>query len=115
MRAARPPAARRDPPRHLHCSRLVLRGRFDREAAPAEDVPQWVARSARRVPLLGLAVALGGAGIPLVLVFDGGVALAIGIIALLAFVALASLAIVSVLSSPVPSRSTPTSVRPPTA
>jgi len=92
---------------------LVLRGRFDREAAAAEEMPQRGPRPARRVSLLGLAVALGGAGLALVLIFDGGFPLAIGIVALLAFVALASVPIVSALTSPIPSRTAPD--RPPTA
>jgi cytochrome bd ubiquinol oxidase subunit II len=82
---------------------LVLRGRFDREAASTEEMPQRGPRPARQVSLLGLAVALGGAGLALVLIFDGGFPLAIGIVALLAFVALASLPIVSALTSPTPS------------
>ncbi len=82
---------------------LVLRGRFDREAASAEEMPQRGPRPARQVSLLGLAVALGGAGLGLVLIFDGGFPLAIGIVALLAFVAVASLPIVSALTSPTPS------------
>jgi hypothetical protein len=66
-------------------------------------MPQRGPRPARQVSLLGLAVALGGAGLALVLIFDGGFPLAIGIVALFAFVALASLPIVSALTSPTPS------------
>ncbi len=91
---------------------LVLRGRFDREAAPGEDVPQQEPPSTRRVSLLALAVALGGAGLPLVLIFDGGVLLAIGIVALLAFVALASVPIVSALTSSAQPRTAPAPDRP---
>jgi uncharacterized membrane protein YadS len=82
---------------------LVLRGRFDREAASTEEMPQRGPRPPHRVSLLGLAVVLGGAGLALVLIFDDGFPLAIGIVALLAFVALASLPIVSALTSPTPS------------
>jgi cytochrome bd ubiquinol oxidase subunit II len=82
---------------------LVLRGRFDREAASTEEMPQRGPRPPHRVSLLGLAVVLGGAGLALVLTFDDGFPLAIGIVALLAFVALASLPIVSALTSPTPS------------
>jgi cytochrome bd ubiquinol oxidase subunit II len=78
---------------------LVLPGRFEAEVAPVERVPQEEPPSTRRVSLLGLAVALGGAGLALVLVLDGGAHLAAGIAALLAFVALASIAIVSALTS----------------
>jgi cytochrome bd ubiquinol oxidase subunit II len=78
---------------------LVLRGRFDREVASAERVPQEEPLPTHRVSLLGLAVAFGAAGLALVLVFDGGALLAAGIVALLAFVALASIAIVSALTS----------------
>jgi cytochrome bd ubiquinol oxidase subunit II len=78
---------------------LVLRGRFDREVASAERLPQEEPLPTHRVSLLGLAVAFGAAGLALVLVFDGGALLAAGIVALLAFVALASIAIVSALTS----------------
>jgi hypothetical protein len=44
---------------------------------------------------VALAVPLGAVGLPLVLAFDGGPLLAAGVVSLLAFVAVASLAILS--------------------
>ncbi|MCP9487618.1 MAG: cytochrome d ubiquinol oxidase subunit II [Gaiellaceae bacterium MAG52_C11] len=73
---------------------LVLRGGFDEEVAPAEAVRQErPSPPARHISPLGLAVTLGAIGLPLLLVFDGGFLLALGVGALLAFVAIASLAI----------------------
>jgi cytochrome d ubiquinol oxidase subunit II len=74
---------------------LVLRGRFDEEAASAAEAPRRLASAPRRVSPLALAFALAAVGLPLVLIFDGGLLLAVGIVSLLAFVALASLALVS--------------------
>jgi cytochrome bd ubiquinol oxidase subunit II len=78
---------------------LVLRGRFDEGAASAAEVTRGHPTASRRVPLLGLAVALGAVGLPLALVFDGGPLLAVGIVFLLAFVALAWVVIVSALTA----------------
>ena len=78
---------------------LVLRGRFDKDVTSADVAPLRHPSPARRISLFGLALALGAVGLPLVLIFDGGALLAIGIVSLLAFVALASLAIVSALAS----------------
>jgi cytochrome d ubiquinol oxidase subunit II len=75
---------------------LVLRGRFDKDGTSAE-VP-LVRHPTRRAPQIGIA-ALGAVGLPLVLVFDGGALLTIGIVSLLAFVALAWLSIVSAFAS----------------
>ena len=75
---------------------LVLRGRFDKDGTSAE-VP-LVRHPSRRAPQIGIA-ALGAVGLPLVLVFDGGALLTIGIVSLLAFVALAWLSIVSAFAS----------------
>jgi cytochrome d ubiquinol oxidase subunit II len=79
---------------------LVLRGQFDPGPASAAATPPWRRSATRRVSLLGLAIALGAVGFPLVLIFDGGALLAAGVISLLVFVALASLAIVSALTAP---------------
>jgi cytochrome bd ubiquinol oxidase subunit II len=78
---------------------FVLRGRFDEETASGGATPQQHPSRGRRVSLLGLAAALGAIGLPLALIFDGGPFLAIAIVALLSSVALASVAIVSALTS----------------
>jgi cytochrome d ubiquinol oxidase subunit II len=78
---------------------LVLRGRFDKDVSSAKAARRRHPSPPRRVSLLGLALALGVVGLPLVLAFDGGVLLAAGVVSLLAFVAVASLAIVSALAS----------------
>ena len=72
---------------------LVLRGRFDREAATVEveTPPPAATRHGRplgTLTLLALAIAL-----PLTLLVDGGALQAVGVIALLAFLALASVTI----------------------
>jgi cytochrome d ubiquinol oxidase subunit II len=74
---------------------LVLRGRFDKDAASAESPGRQHQPPVRRVSLLSLAVILGAVGLPLVIIFDGGPLLAAGVLALLTFVALATVAIVS--------------------
>jgi cytochrome d ubiquinol oxidase subunit II len=74
---------------------LVLRGRFDSEAEAAEDVREPGTSRRRRAVTLPLALGAGAAGLSLTLVFDGGPLLAVGILALLAFVAFASVALVS--------------------
>jgi cytochrome bd ubiquinol oxidase subunit II len=78
---------------------LVLRGRFDREAGTDERVPRLPPSPARRVSLFGVAIALGAVGLPLILIFNGGALLVAGVISLLGFVALASLAIVSAVTA----------------
>ena len=70
---------------------LVLRGRFDAEARPVDERPAISER--RTFPLLPVAVVAGAVGLPLTLIFDGGALLAVGVVALLASVALASIAI----------------------
>ena len=73
--------------------RLVLRGRFDRKAAAGEN-PAPQRRSRRRhVSLAGFAAGAGAVGLPLTLIFDSGPFLAIGILGLLTFVVLASIAL----------------------
>lgn len=73
---------------------LVLRGRFDRESAPE---PSAQARGSSRAhrSLTGVAVLSLAGGLPGTLLPAGGVAQAIGVTALLAFVALGSIAIAS--------------------
>lgn len=73
---------------------LVLRGYFDREE-PARRAPAQMRRAAarRRMPLSRLAAAVGASGVILSLVADGGPFHALGIALLLAFVALATAAI----------------------
>ena len=78
---------------------LVLRGRFEREPSALAPAPRLLRTRARPPSLLGIALVLGAAGLPLTLVVDGGPLLASGIVALLAFVALASIAIASALTS----------------
>jgi cytochrome bd ubiquinol oxidase subunit II len=78
---------------------LVLGGRFDEETASRVAATRPHRSPARRVPLLGLAIALAAVGLPLALIFDGGPLLAAAIVALLGSVALASVAIVSALTS----------------
>ncbi|HEV2901972.1 MAG TPA: cytochrome d ubiquinol oxidase subunit II [Gaiellaceae bacterium] len=73
--------------------RLVLRGRFDPKAAAGEH-PAPQRRSRRgRVPLARFAAGAAALGLPLMLIFDRGPFLAIGVLALLTFVALASVAL----------------------
>jgi cytochrome bd ubiquinol oxidase subunit II len=74
---------------------LVLRGRFDQEAATAAEGLRRRPSAPRRVSLIGVAVVLAAVGLPLMLIFDGGPLLAAGIVSLLAFVALGSLAVVA--------------------
>jgi cytochrome d ubiquinol oxidase subunit II len=71
---------------------LVLRGRFDREAA--RDVERGeVTLSVRPRPIAGLAILALVVGLPSTLVPDGGPVQAVGVVALLAFVALGSVAL----------------------
>jgi cytochrome bd ubiquinol oxidase subunit II len=72
--------------------RLVLRGRFDTKAAAGEHVAPQRARR-RRLPLAGFAAGAAAVGLPLTLIFDGGPFLAIGILALLTCIGVASVAL----------------------
>jgi cytochrome bd ubiquinol oxidase subunit II len=72
---------------------LVLRGRFDREAAGAGAERRLVAVARRPRPLVWLALLALAAGLPLTLVPDGGPLQAAGVVALLAFVAFGSVAV----------------------
>jgi cytochrome bd ubiquinol oxidase subunit II len=71
---------------------LVLRGRFDDEGEP--EVERRVGRVAvGGWPLAGLTILALAVGLPLTLLADGGPVQTVGVIALLAFVALASVAL----------------------
>jgi cytochrome d ubiquinol oxidase subunit II len=67
---------------------LVLRGRFDRRAARADVEGRADALAARPRPIAGLAILALAVGLPSTLVADGGPVQAVGVVALLAFVAL---------------------------
>ena len=69
---------------------LVLRGRFD--AAPTE-APATPWRRESRLPVVAIAVGCLAVGLPLMLVLESGWAHAVGAVALLAFVALAFVAV----------------------
>jgi cytochrome d ubiquinol oxidase subunit II len=72
---------------------LVLRGCFDREA-PGMDVEESGVRVAgHRRPLVWMTLLALVVGLPLTLVADGGPVQAVGVFALLAFVALGSIAV----------------------
>jgi cytochrome d ubiquinol oxidase subunit II len=72
---------------------LVLRGRFDREAIGADVEPRTRRVPFRRQPLAGLAILALAVGLPLTLVPEGGPVQALGVIGLLAFVAVGSVAL----------------------
>lgn len=72
--------------------RLVLHGRFDEQATRSSDCATLAPRRPR-LSLLAMAAVAGAVGLPLTLVFDGGPFLAFGVLALLTFVALASVAL----------------------
>jgi cytochrome d ubiquinol oxidase subunit II len=72
---------------------LVLHGRFDEQAAARSSDRATFAPRRPRLSLLAMAAVAGAVGLPLTLVFDGGPFLAVGVLALLTFVALASVAI----------------------
>lgn len=73
---------------------LVLRGGFDREAEPAQSAQARGSSRAHR-SLTGVAVVSLAVGLPGTLLPAGGAVQAIGVVALLAFVASASIAIAS--------------------
>jgi cytochrome bd ubiquinol oxidase subunit II len=73
--------------------RLVLRGRFDTKAGAGEFLAPQPRSRRRRVPLASFAAGAAAVGLPLTLIFDGGPFLAIGILALLTCVAVASVAV----------------------
>jgi cytochrome bd ubiquinol oxidase subunit II len=71
---------------------LVLRGRFDREAA-ASDVEERAVAFARPRPLVAVTLLALAVGVPLTLLPAGGPVQAVGVVALLAFVAFGSVAL----------------------
>ena len=72
---------------------LVLRGRFDRQAGEPDAEPRTRRVPFRRQPLAGLAILALAVGLPATLVPDGGPVQTVGVIGLLAFVALGSAAL----------------------
>jgi cytochrome d ubiquinol oxidase subunit II len=72
---------------------LVLHGRFDEQAAARSSDRATFAPRRPRLSLMAMAAVAGAVGLPLTLVFDGGPFLAFGVLALLTFVALASVAL----------------------
>jgi cytochrome bd ubiquinol oxidase subunit II len=72
---------------------LMLRGRFDRDAAGADSEPGAGGVALSRRPLAGLAILALAVGLPLTLVPDGGPVQAVGVIGLLTFVAVGSAAL----------------------
>jgi cytochrome bd ubiquinol oxidase subunit II len=72
---------------------LMLRGRFDREAAKTQVDTHALTAVLHRPPLAGLAILAFAVGLPLTLVTDGGPVQGIGVVALLAFVAFGSAAL----------------------
>jgi cytochrome bd ubiquinol oxidase subunit II len=72
---------------------LVLHGRFDEQAAARSSDRATFAPRRPRLSLMAMAAVAGAVGLPLTLVFDGGPFLAFGVLGLLTFVALASVAL----------------------
>jgi cytochrome bd ubiquinol oxidase subunit II len=72
---------------------LVLHGRFDEQAAERGSDRATFAPRRPRLLLMAMAAVAGAVGLPLTLVFDGGPFLAFGVLGLLTFVALASVAL----------------------
>ena len=72
---------------------LVLHGRFDEQAAVRSSDRATFALRRPRLSLMAMAAVAGAVGLPLTLVFDGGPFLAFGVLGLLTFVALASVAL----------------------
>jgi cytochrome bd ubiquinol oxidase subunit II len=73
---------------------LVLRGRFDAADAQEEPTSKQQRRSSGRSRTWALALGAGALGLGLTLVFDDGLGLAVGVVALLSFVALGAVALV---------------------
>jgi cytochrome d ubiquinol oxidase subunit II len=72
---------------------LVLRGRFDSEAARPDVEKRGLPVVAQRRPLVWMTLLALVVALPSMLVADGGPVLVLGVIALLAFVALGSIAV----------------------
>lgn len=77
---------------------LVLGGRFDRKATDADQTDRQRTSQPSHAPLK-LAAGAAAIGLPLTLIFDGGPLLALGVTALLAFIALASLGLGSAIAA----------------
>jgi cytochrome bd ubiquinol oxidase subunit II len=78
---------------------LVLSGRFDREAIRSDVEGRRIAEAPRRRPLVGVAALALAVGLPLTVVPAGGPVQAVGVVALLTFLALGSLALGSAAAS----------------
>jgi cytochrome d ubiquinol oxidase subunit II len=72
---------------------LVLRGRFDREAAETQVDTRAPTLPLHRRPIAGLAILALGVGLPSTFLADGGPVQAVGVVALLAFVMFGSVAL----------------------
>jgi cytochrome bd ubiquinol oxidase subunit II len=72
---------------------LVLHGRFDEQAAERSPDRATLTPRRPRLSLMAIAAVAGAIGLPLTLVFDGGPFLAFGVLGLLTFVALGSVAL----------------------
>jgi cytochrome d ubiquinol oxidase subunit II len=72
---------------------LVLSGRFDEQAAERGSDRATLAPRRPRLSLMAMAAVAGAVGLPLTLLFEGGPFLALGVLGLLTFVALASVAL----------------------
>jgi len=72
---------------------LVLHGRFDREAARADVERRGDTLAVRPRAIAGLAILALAVGLPSTLVPDGGPVQAVGVVALLAFIVLGSVAL----------------------
>jgi cytochrome bd ubiquinol oxidase subunit II len=72
---------------------LVLHGRFDEQAAERSSDRATPAPRRPGLSLMAMAAVAGAVGLPLTLVIDGGPLLAFGVLGLLTFVALASVAL----------------------
>ncbi len=72
---------------------LVLHGRFDEQAAERTSDHATFAPRRPRLSLMAMAALAGAVGLPLTLAFDGGWFLGLGVLGLLTFVALGSVAL----------------------
>jgi cytochrome d ubiquinol oxidase subunit II len=72
---------------------FVLRGRFDREAAETQVDRRAPTLALHRRPIAGLAILALSVGLPSTFLVDGGPVQAVGVLALLAFVTLGSVAL----------------------
>ena len=72
---------------------LVLRGRFDREAAETQVDSRAPTLALHRRPIAGVAILALAVGLPSTFLADGGPVQAVGVVALLAFVTFGSVAL----------------------